>query len=43
MGGNKQHKKQGKSGNKPKHTSGAAAGSVWSRRARRGGTVDKAG
>ena len=28
MGGNKQHKKQGKSGNKPKHTSGAAAGSA---------------
>jgi hypothetical protein len=26
MGGNKQHKKQGKSGNKPKHSSGAAAG-----------------
>jgi hypothetical protein len=25
MGGNKQHKKQGKSANKPKHTSGAAA------------------
>jgi len=25
MGGNKQHKKQGKSGNKPKHTSGASA------------------
>jgi hypothetical protein len=28
MGGNKQHKKQGKSGNKPKHTSGAAGGSA---------------
>ena len=30
MGGNKQHKKQGKSANKPKHTSGAAAAAARS-------------